>query len=62
MKKNLTPIKCDCCGKRIIKGRPIYRKPGLVYMCCSASCLLDAVTPYYVEKSTGYAETQDEDE
>lgn len=59
--KKLTPIVCDVCGKRIAKRRPIYKVRGLTYTCCSASCLLYATTPYYIEESTGYIETQEED-
>ena len=62
MKTNKTPIVCDTCGKRIVKGRPIYRECGLTYMCCSAECLLYAMTNYYTEESTGYYETQEENE
>lgn len=47
MKKKLTPITCDCCRKRIVKGRPIYRERGLTYMCCSAECLLYSMTTFY---------------
>lgn len=61
-KKKLTPIVCDCCGKRIIKGRPIYREHGLTYMCCSAACLLYALTNAYKVESTGYYETQEEED
>ena len=57
--KKLTPIVCDVCGKRIVKGRLIYKKHGLTYACCSAECLLYATTNYYIEESTGYVETQD---
>lgn len=60
-KKDLTPIKCCICGKRIIKGRPIYRMRGFVCMCCSAECLLYAMTTFYKEESTGYIETQDKE-
>ena len=58
--KRLTPITCDYCGKRIVKGRPIYRERGLTYMCCSAGCLLYAMTTAYTEESTGYVETQEQ--
>lgn len=61
-KKKLTPITCDYCGKRIRKGSTIYRERGLTYMCCSAACLLYAMTTAYTEESTGYYETQEEDE
>lgn len=60
MKQTLTPIRCSCCGKRIVKGNAIYKVRGLTYQCCSAKCMLDCVAVYYVEKSTGYEETQDE--
>ena len=59
--KKLTPIVCDVCGKRIIRGRPIHKVCGLTHTCCSASCLLYATAPYYIEESTGYIETQEED-
>lgn len=61
-KKKLTPITCDTCGKRIIKGRPIYRERGMTYMCCSAECLLYAMSTFYLEESTGYYETQEDEE
>ena len=61
-KIKLTPIICDTCGKRIVKGRPIYKERGLTYTCCSAECLLYAVTMFYVEESTGYYETQEADD
>lgn len=59
-KIKLTPITCNTCGKRIIKGRPIYRERGLTFTCCSAECLLYAMTTFYTEESTGYYETQEE--
>lgn len=59
-KNTLTPIKCSTCGKRIPKGKLIYKKRGLTYTCCSAKCLLYAITPFYTEESTGYVETQEE--
>lgn len=62
MKTNKTPIVCDTCGKRIVKGRPIYRERGLTYMCCSAECLLYAMTTFYTVESTGYYETQEEND
>ena len=61
-KIKLTPITCDTCGKRIIKGRPIYKERGLTFTCCSAECLLYAMTTFYTEDSTGYYETQEEGE
>lgn len=61
-KIKLTPIICDACGKRIVKGRPIYQERGLTYMCCSAECLLYLMTTFYTEESTGYYETQEADD
>ena len=60
--KKLTPIVCDVCGRRIVKGQSIYKVRGLTHTCCSASCLLYATTNYYTEESTGYIETQEEDD
>lgn len=61
-KIKLMLITCDTCGKRIIKGRPIYKERGLTYTCCSAECLLYAMTTFYTEESTGYYEMQEERE
>lgn len=38
---------CDCCGKEIKIGDPIYRIPGLIHRCCSKACLLDCYVPTY---------------
>ena len=61
-KMKLTPITCTHCGKRIVKGRPIYKIPGLYYQCCSPECLLDLYANVSVITSTGYEETQDEED
>ena len=60
-KKELTPLTCSCCGKRIIKGRAVYKVKGCALQWCSAWCALYAMTNFYTEVSTGYEETQHED-
>lgn len=61
-RKDLTPITCWTCRKRIVKGHSIYRKRGYVSMYCSAECMLYVMTRFYTEESTGYIETQDKEE
>ena len=36
-------IICSACGKEIKLGEIVYRVEGLIYKCCSPSCLLSAV-------------------
>lgn len=37
--RGLKYITCDCCGRRIHEGDDVYYTSGIVYQCCSASCL-----------------------
>ena len=32
-------ITCDNCGNRILEGQRVVYTPGIIYNCCSASCL-----------------------
>lgn len=32
-------ITCDNCGRKIVEGKRVVYTPGIVYNCCSASCL-----------------------
>lgn len=45
-REKLKYLECDHCGARIYEGAQVYHVDGLVYTCCSASCLLDLITNY----------------
>lgn len=59
-KEKKEPMVCSTCGKRIVKGRPIYYINGLCYTCCSPICLLDAATNFRTRESTGYVENEED--
>lgn len=40
-KSRLRYVTCDNCGDKIHEGNSVYYTPGLVYHCCSVSCLAD---------------------
>lgn len=39
-KSGLRYVTCDNCGSKIHEGDSIYHAPGIIYQCCSSSCLL----------------------
>ena len=41
-------ITCTCCGKKIYEGQNVYKVAGIIYTCCSASCLAYSMLNYNV--------------
>mgnify|MGYP006976108914 FL=1 len=57
-----TPEACWCCGKRIVKGRPIFILRGTIIRCCSLACLAYASLNIDEETSTGYIEEEEDED